>query len=173
MGPGVSHMTWSQDAAALNASEHPGASGQRQPMISQLGHHHHSCPSCISPIPNPPTYTYASPRTTKYEYQGPEPHAMDDDFGFDSADEADLLAAVDGVNPAAKRRNEDPSGQQEPTSKRQRASDNTNVAERVLNERFGLKSFRLEQKAAINRLLDGDSAVVVFPTGGGKSLCYQ
>ncbi|GJC92993.1 recQ family ATP-dependent DNA helicase [Colletotrichum higginsianum] len=98
---------------------------------------------------------------------------MDDDFGFDSADEADLLAAVDGVNPAAKRRNEDPSGQQEPTSKRQRASDNTNVAERVLNERFGLKSFRLEQKAAINRLLDGDSAVVVFPTGGGKSLCYQ
>ncbi|KZL79294.1 family atp-dependent dna helicase [Colletotrichum incanum] len=98
---------------------------------------------------------------------------MDDDFGFDSADEADLLAVVDSVTPAMKRTNDDPSDLEEPVSKRQKASDNSELAERVLQERFGLESFRLEQKAAINRLLNGDSAVVVFPTGGGKSLCYQ
>ncbi|GJC87708.1 ATP-dependent DNA helicase RecQ [Colletotrichum liriopes] len=98
---------------------------------------------------------------------------MDDEFGFDSADEADLLAVVDGVTPAMKRSNDDPGDLDEPLSKRQKASDNSKLAERVLKERFGLKNFRLEQKAAINRLLNGDSAVVVFPTGGGKSLCYQ
>ncbi|KZL74625.1 RecQ family ATP-dependent DNA helicase [Colletotrichum tofieldiae] len=98
---------------------------------------------------------------------------MDDEFGFDSADEADLLAVVDGVNPAMKRSNDDPGDLEEPLSKRQKASDNSKLAERVLKERFGLNNFRLEQKAAINRLLNGDSAVVVFPTGGGKSLCYQ
>ncbi|GKT58081.1 RecQ family ATP-dependent DNA helicase [Colletotrichum tofieldiae] len=98
---------------------------------------------------------------------------MDDEFGFDSADDADLLAVVDGVTPAMKRTNDDPGDLEEPLSKRQKAPDNSKLAERVLKERFGLNSFRLEQKAAINRLLNGDSAVVVFPTGGGKSLCYQ
>lgn len=38
---------------------------------------------------------------------------------------------------------------------------------------FGLKAFRLKQEPAIARILGGGSAVVVFPTGGGKSLCYQ
>lgn len=47
------------------------------------------------------------------------------------------------------------------------------IANRVLRERFGLDHFRLKQAEAICRLLDGDSTVVVFPTGGGKSLCYQ
>jgi superfamily II DNA helicase RecQ len=44
---------------------------------------------------------------------------------------------------------------------------------KVLNEQFGLSQFRLEQEAVIARILEGGSAVVVFPTGGGKSLCYQ
>lgn len=47
------------------------------------------------------------------------------------------------------------------------------LAQRVLKDKFGLRSFRLEQEAVIKRLLTGKSAVVVFPTGGGKSLCYQ
>ncbi|KAK2001058.1 RecQ family ATP-dependent DNA helicase [Colletotrichum falcatum] len=98
---------------------------------------------------------------------------MDDDFGFDSADEADLIAVVDDAVPAMKRANDAPSNLEEPVSKRQKPSDHSELAERVLKERFGLQSFRLEQKAAIVRLLAGESAVVVFPTGGGKSLCYQ
>ena len=43
----------------------------------------------------------------------------------------------------------------------------------VLKEYFGYDSFRDGQEAVIARLLDGQSAAAVFPTGGGKSLCYQ
>lgn len=43
----------------------------------------------------------------------------------------------------------------------------------VLRDRFGLSGFRAGQEAVIQRLLDGRSAAAVFPTGGGKSLCYQ
>ena len=40
-------------------------------------------------------------------------------------------------------------------------------------QRFGLTGFRGGQRRVIDALLDGRSAAAVFPTGGGKSLCYQ
>ncbi len=43
----------------------------------------------------------------------------------------------------------------------------------VLRERFGMESFHAGQREVIERLLAGRSAAAVFPTGGGKSLCYQ
>jgi len=43
----------------------------------------------------------------------------------------------------------------------------------VLQQRFGLPGFRPGQEDVISRLLAGRSAAAVFPTGGGKSLCYQ
>ncbi len=43
----------------------------------------------------------------------------------------------------------------------------------VLNERFGLKSFRPLQEEIVVRALAGESQVAVLPTGSGKSLCYQ
>ena len=43
----------------------------------------------------------------------------------------------------------------------------------TLKEYFGYDSFRDGQEAVIRHLLDGKSAAAVFPTGGGKSLCYQ
>ncbi len=46
-------------------------------------------------------------------------------------------------------------------------------AERVLREQFGLQTFRPGQEQVIERLLAGKSAAAVFPTGAGKSLCYQ
>ncbi|KAE9579255.1 ATP-dependent DNA helicase RecQ [Colletotrichum fructicola] len=100
---------------------------------------------------------------------------MDDDFGFDSADEADLLAVADGVPPSAKRAPDDGDDAiEEPASKKHRSGSQTSeLAQKVLKERFGLNAFRLEQEAAISRIIGGESAVVVFPTGGGKSLCYQ
>ena len=43
----------------------------------------------------------------------------------------------------------------------------------ALRQRFGLTEFRPGQVEVIERLMAGQSAVAVFPTGGGKSLCYQ
>ncbi len=40
-------------------------------------------------------------------------------------------------------------------------------------ERFGFREMRPGQREVINALLSGASALAVFPTGGGKSLCYQ
>jgi ATP-dependent DNA helicase RecQ len=43
----------------------------------------------------------------------------------------------------------------------------------LLREVFGLEHFRPGQETVISHLLAGRSAAAVFPTGGGKSLCYQ
>jgi ATP-dependent DNA helicase RecQ len=43
----------------------------------------------------------------------------------------------------------------------------------ILRDRFGLGQFRQGQQAVIDRLLAGKNVAAVFPTGGGKSLCYQ
>ncbi len=42
-----------------------------------------------------------------------------------------------------------------------------------LRDDFGLDQFQPGQREVIDRLLAGRSAAAVFPTGGGKSLCYQ
>ncbi len=49
-------------------------------------------------------------------------------------------------------------------------SDNIN---QLLKECFGFAEFREGQQPVIENLLAGRSAAAVFPTGGGKSLCYQ
>src|SRR4051794_31272067 len=43
----------------------------------------------------------------------------------------------------------------------------------VLAERFGFETFRPGQEQVVEALLAGRSALAVFPTGAGKSLCYQ
>lgn len=43
----------------------------------------------------------------------------------------------------------------------------------ILQAQFNLPNFRPGQEAVIDALLQGRSALAVFPTGGGKSLCYQ
>ncbi|WP_443333643.1 DNA helicase RecQ [Streptomyces sp. CB02460] len=46
-------------------------------------------------------------------------------------------------------------------------------ARRTLHRVFGYEAFRGEQEAIVEHVVAGGDAVVLMPTGGGKSLCYQ
>jgi ATP-dependent DNA helicase RecQ len=46
-------------------------------------------------------------------------------------------------------------------------------ARELLKSAFGYKEFRPGQEAAVSAILSGRDTVVVLPTGGGKSLCFQ
>jgi ATP-dependent DNA helicase RecQ len=46
-------------------------------------------------------------------------------------------------------------------------------AHKILHSIFGYAEFRGEQQAVVEHLIDGGDALVLMPTGGGKSLCFQ
>lgn len=46
-------------------------------------------------------------------------------------------------------------------------------AQQTLHRVFGYETFRGEQEAVVDHVVSGGDAVVLMPTGGGKSLCYQ
>ena len=47
------------------------------------------------------------------------------------------------------------------------------TAHQVLRDVFGYSAFRGEQQAVVEHVVAGGDALVLMPTGGGKSLCYQ
>ncbi|KAF5246150.1 hypothetical protein FANTH_6917 [Fusarium anthophilum] len=139
----------------------------------------------------------ASPRNPQYASPEapPEMELSDEDFDsgdalFDDVDEDDLifdeLEEAGVMNPPKKhgRGKENDIQDQAPAKKARHASlSNSNgrlgetqriqLARKLLADKFGYKEFRHEQEAAISRLLNGENALAVFPTGAGKSLCYQ
>lgn len=47
------------------------------------------------------------------------------------------------------------------------------MLQQLIKDVFGFESLRPHQQKAIDAVLEGKDCIVVMPTGGGKSLCYQ
>ena len=43
----------------------------------------------------------------------------------------------------------------------------------TLQQYWGFNSFRNQQEAIINDVLNGNDTLALLPTGGGKSICFQ
>jgi hypothetical protein len=75
-----------------------------------------------------------------------------------------LFRAVDTLNPRPA---------ETPSEASLKASPHYHEVVEKLRNVFRLKTFRKNQLAAVISTLDGRDAIVLMPTGGGKSLCYQ
>jgi ATP-dependent DNA helicase RecQ len=53
------------------------------------------------------------------------------------------------------------------------SNQQNNFLKESLLESFGFDSFRPGQERTISQLLNGQSSLSIFPTGSGKSMCYQ
>lgn len=97
---------------------------------------------------------------------------------FDNVEDDDLLLAestASNVKTADSKRKQPEDFLNGPISKKTCIGDTKalNLAKKILRETWGFADFRLKQQVAITRLSEGGNAVVIFPTGGGKSLVYQ
>ncbi len=52
-------------------------------------------------------------------------------------------------------------------------SSPTKTAQELLSNLFGYTEFRHQQAEVVDTIVNGGDALVLMPTGGGKSLCYQ
>ncbi|KAI1814247.1 ATP-dependent DNA helicase recQ [Poronia punctata] len=102
-------------------------------------------------------------------------YGSDDDI-LDGVDVDDLLQTG-----TKKRGGSCDDGPSQPQAKRGRLDNGKSdrnerydsIARSLLRSVFGYDDFRHEQAGAIRTILGGENALVIFPTGAGKSLCYQ
>ena len=59
------------------------------------------------------------------------------------------------------------------TATRRAPNGDKDVLADTLRDVFGFDAYRSGQEAVVMRLLGGKSVLAIFPTGAGKSLCYQ
>ena len=106
-----------------------------------------------------------------------QPASDQSDFG--DVDDEDLLLAEPNIHEmdGSSVKRPPPTGLADgPSSKKTKTVDDRTssiLAESILQKTWGFPSFKLKQQQAIARLINGGSAAVVFPTGGGKSLVCQ
>src|SRR5947199_8025818 len=64
-------------------------------------------------------------------------------------------------------------GKENPCMSSRPATFDLGALKKIVEQHWGYQSFRPLQEAAMRAVLEGRDSVVVLPTGGGKSLCYQ
>lgn len=99
--------------------------------------------------------------------------STNDEYEFNSSDAEDFIQVLDSSMQGTKRKSMFDDGDRPIKKPAIAHPEALSTAIKALKMNFGLKEFRLKQKNVIARILAGESAVAIFPTGGGKSLCYQ
>jgi hypothetical protein len=98
----------------------------------------------------------------------------DDEFNCSSGDEAALLQALKLlVLPKRKLAWVDDDVPNSAKRQRENYPATSELAKQIPKEIHGLNGLLLKREAAISRVIAGGSSVIVFPTGDGKSRCYQ
>ena len=126
-------------------------------------------PAPSSPMPleePPPMWDEPPPAAPEIASRGlpPAPNAADEDPRWDLEERESIAFAPTTPRPR-------------PPSRAPRPSPATPVGsaalEDLLRDRFGFAAFRPHQAEVCRAVTDGADALLVMPTGSGKSLCYQ